>query len=488
MQDLLPFIPELILVVSLAGMIAGEVAYHGENTRLVTIISLLGLLAAGLNAFLIHQAEPYVLMQGKVTIDGVANFFRLFFVGLAFLTVLHTRFSKEIPRERTTEYFVFLTAAALAMCLVASATDLLVLFLSLQMVNLIAYFLVGYNKLRSTAAEAAIKYMIFSIVSAALVLYGASLIFARTHSLNLYDIQKALIENPMPVDSFAAVFVLMFTALSFYLGVFPFYQWLPDVFVGAPTPTSVFLGVGLPATGIVVGMRLFLTIFSTATPGTEGKWAELGGLDWTMVIATSAAITMVVGSLLGVVQESFKRMLGCLVIAQSGMLLLGLVVLDRAGLTSLLFSLIVSLFGLVGLGAAFSYYMDRLETDRLDQFKGAIQGSLFEAVCLAMFFACFIGLPPFPGVVARFLVVGAAVQHRWYFVAVLAIVASVLGIAAFARVAFALTGEGGSSRLRAQPTGHRVFLAMLLVPTLLLTIVADPVLRWVMHSIQLILW
>jgi len=153
--------PELILVLTLAGLIAGEIGYHGEKYRLASVISLVGLGAAIVQIFLTYKPGVTPLFENAVSMDGISLFFRLFFLALAFLVVVMVACGDEIAHRRRTEYYVFIIASCLTMCFASSAVDIILIFVSLQCMNCLNYFVAGYLKKRVESVEAAVKYLFF---------------------------------------------------------------------------------------------------------------------------------------------------------------------------------------------------------------------------------------------------------------------------------------------------------------------------------------
>lgn len=489
MKEFALLLPEIFLMLTLAGMIAGEIGYHGERIRLVSATALVGLGAALAQILISYQHGATRLFGNTLAIDGLSVFFKLFFVLLAGLTVILTGYTAEIRREKRTEFFAFIVASALAMFIVASSADLLVVFLAFQFMNVLAYFMAGYGKKNIISTEASVKYLLFSVVSGAFFLYAVAILFSHTQTLNMYDMHDVLLNNPLPAATGLVVFVLLFLSLCFYFGAFPMYLWVPDVLQGAPTPATTFLALGVPAAGFAVALRFFIVVFSQ--PGVAHyQWQILGNLNWTKIVALASGVTMMVGALLALRQQRAKRMLACLVVSHTGFMLMGLLVLDTVGVSALLYNLIVGLFSLVGLFAAFSFLFDHLGSDRLSDFRGVLLKALPESICLLLFLACFVGFPPFPGFIGKFVLIGAVVRDSWYGLSVLAILSLVLLVASFARLAYSLVGVQQSTRvekLLPEP-GQRAFLFGLLVPVILLSFFADLVLSWAGDSLRFILW
>jgi NADH-quinone oxidoreductase subunit N len=300
--------------------------------------------------------------------------------------------------------------------------------------------------------------------------------------------------TPLSHDAMLAIFMLIFLALSFQLGAFPMYLWTPDVLEGAPTPASAFLSYGTRAAGFAVSLRFLIVMF--AQPGKlAGQWQILGALDWSKVVALVAGLTMMVGALLAVRQKAAKRMVGCLVVAQSGFLLLGLLVLDQVGVAALLYNLVIELFALMGTFYVLSFFFDETGSDALEDLRGMLGRAVPECVSLVLFLVCLIGLPPMPGFIGKFTLIGAVVRHGWPVLAIVAIIAMTLSTAAVARLAYHLVGDFrssvqiGASGSHITPSRSRqAFLLGVLMPMIMVGVFAEFVLDWAGKSLGFILW
>lgn len=494
MREFVAILPEVILALTLAFVVAAEITYHGERVRLVSATALTGLAAAFFQTVITYRLGALQAFGGTLSIDGLSLFFKLLFIILAGLAVITSTQTREIPRERQTEYLSLILASTLAMSLAASSADLLLAFLSLQFMNILAYFLAGYGKRSELSAEAAVKYMAFCSIAGALLLYGFAFLFSSAHTFNIYDIHKALVASPLSRESMLAIFMLLFLALSFQFGAFPMYLWAPDVLEGAPTPSSAFLSFGTRAAGFAIALRFLIVMF--AQPGSlEGQWQVLGALDWTRVVALVAGITMLVGSLLAVRQKAAKRMVGCLVVAETGFLLMGLLVLDQVGVAALLYNLVVELFALMGTFYVLAFFFDELQSDRLEDLKGMLGRAVPECICLVLFLLCLIGLPPMPGFIGKFALIGAVVRHQWPVLAIVAILSMTLSTAAVARLAYHLIGDfrafvetGASGSIIAANRQRQAFLLGMIIPMLMVGVFAEFVLNWAGKSLGFILW
>jgi NADH-quinone oxidoreductase subunit N len=501
-------LPEAILAMTLVFAVIAETTYHGEQNRLVTLSILLGLVAAFVETLVSYRFGPVDIFGGALSIDGPSLFFKLLFILLAGLSIVTVSHTDEIPPARRTEFSALVLAATLAMCLAAAASDMLLIFLSLQLLNAVIFFLAGFGKRSLLSIEAGIKHLIFSGVAGVLLLYGFALLFSMTHSLNIHEAHRLLLGVAVSRTQFLIVFMLVFLALGFQVASFPMYLWAPDVLEGAPTPSAAFITVATRSAGFAVLIRFIIVIF--AQPGLSGgHWEVFGEVDWPHIFAVVAGVTMVVGSFLAMRQSSAKRMVGCLAIVQTGFLMLGILVLDHVGVAALLYNLVIELFAFVGIFYILSFFFQVLRSDKLVDLRGMLNRAVPECICLVLFLLSLVGLPPSPGFIGKFTLVGAIVRHQWWGLAMVAILSSMLSTVAIARLAFHLIGADGGEEAGGDVANgpekfqsvsfqlppviyrmneRRVFLVMLLVPLLLAGFFANHVLDWAGKSMGFILW
>jgi NADH-quinone oxidoreductase subunit N len=272
------------------------------------------------------------------------------------------------------------------------------------------------------------------------------------------------------------------------------YFWAPDVLEGAPTPAAAFLSTGARAVGFAVATRFLIVVF--AQPALDpGRWQVLGSLEWPKIIALISGLSMLIGSLLAYRQTGAKRLVSCLVIVQTGFMLLAVLVLDQVGVAALLYSLVIELFALIGTFYVLSFFYEELGSDRLTDLKGMLVRAVPECICLVLFLLCLVGIPPMPGFIAKFTLIGAAVRHQWLALAAIAIFSLTLSSVAIARLSFNLIGDLSTpsqpaaqvAAVTADPR-RRMFLVVLVVPMILAGVFANQVLTWAGKSLGFILW
>lgn len=490
MKDFVLILPEFFLAITAALLLFSEITHHGERVRLTSATALVGLAGAFVQTLISYRYESTQVFAGSAAIDGLTQFFRLLFIGLAGLSILSSTHTREIPESRRVEYQVLILTAALAMCWIASATDLLLAFAAVQLLNGVMYFVAGYSKRCTKSNEAGLKYMIMSSLAGAFLLYGFALLFLRGSLPNLHDLRAALGSSGGMMDrTVIAAFLLILFAICFQLAAFPMNLWAPDVVEGAPTPAGAFILVGSRAAGFALAMRVLLALFTQ-----EGQPAlkPLDALSWQTVTSVIAASSMLIGPLLALRQSSVKRMISALCIGTSGQLLVGLVVLDTSAMGALLYMLLIEMLALAGIFYTLSYFKDQLDSDQLSDFKGVLKKALPESVALILFLLCFVGLPPTPGFLGRFAIIGAAVRGQNVILGLVGIASWVLSVIAVVRLLFQLVGDfataSASEGSFAPSPQRKVFLVGLLVPMFFVTLFSERILLWVGRSVAGIFW
>lgn len=489
MGDLLLIMPEIFISLTLLCVVAGEVSYFGEHKRLITPIALVGLGSALIQILIAYQSSTSLIFHGVMSVDGFSLFFKILFVMNAVLTIASGSYKKAIGEERRTEFIALILGATLAMCVAASAADLALIFLSLLFLNVISYFLSAFGRKSVVSAESAVKGLAFGAVVGALFLYALAILFSAARSLNIYEIHRNLINHPLPPQVMLVVFIFVFLAFAYQMSAFPMHFVAPDVLEGAPTPVSAFLAIGFRSAGFAVATRFLIVTFSQ--PGIlRGRWQVLGEIDWTEILSVAAALTMILGSLLAYRQNTAKRLVSYLVVAGSGYLLMGLLVLDEVGLSALLYNLVVELFALLGSYFVISFLVDELGTDLFAELKGALRRCPAESLSLIAFLFTLIGVPPMPGFIGKFALIGVAIRHHRVALASAAVFSMVVCAVAVFRLVFALVGDFQTKLdLPIQESvSRRLFLAALLGPLAMIGVFSDIVLKWAGQSLGFIFW
>ena len=426
--------PELALAG--AGMVLLLVVafWPGARRGLLAALTLAGLaVAAGLTAWNWDLAR--VAFDGAVSLDGITRYARVVLLAAGALATLMAAQDggRDREEEAPPEIFPLLLFALTGMVLLAAASDLLVVFIALEILSLSLYVMAGATR-RMPAQEAAMKYFLLGAFSSAFLLYGIALCYGATGTTNLLGIARASVDPTGDGTLLLAGIGLLAVGFLFKVSAVPFHMWTPDVYQGAPTPVTAFMAAATKAAGFAVFLRVFA--------------GALGGLvvSWRPVIAAVAAVTMLVGAALAVVQSDLKRMLAYSSISHAGYLLVGVAAAATvpAGVSASMFYLLAYAFMVMGAFMVVQY-ASRLgppdpeprelgERSNLDDYRGFARRHPWVGALLAVFMLALTGIPPLSGFWAKYYVFLAGIEAGLTWLVVVAVISSVISAFFYLRV------------------------------------------------------
>ncbi len=481
--DLRHFVPETVLVITFLAALLADLVARGRRPGAPFAVTLAGCLVALALAVAGLPAGPQPILGRLVVVDGLAGFFRILFPLIAVITVLFTWASGEIMgprRENKGEFYPLVALMTFGMCVMAEASDLIMLYLSLELVSLTSYVMAGYMRGNLRSTEASLKYVIFGAVSSGVMLYGLSLLYGLTGETTFAGIRDALVAGR--ADNFALLVatVLVLAGLGYKIAAVPFHFWCPDVYEGAPTPVTALFSVGPKAAGFALMIRFFYsTLLSPGEVAAAGGAAPAGGAlvgptDWPLLIAVLSVVTMTYGNLVALRQTNVKRMLAYSSIAHVGYLLMGFLMLTQAGLQAILFYLLV--YALMNLGA-FLFVIalnNRLGGEDLADYAGLSARAPWVAIMMMVFLFSLTGLPPTAGFIGKMYLFAEVVNRHYFWLAVVGALNSVVSLFYYMRIARAMYFTPGSGEpIRLAPL-HTAVLVLLAVPTLALGVYWSP--------------
>ena len=370
----------------------------------------LALILAG--SFFVPMTEPYAFGHMYV-LDPLALFFKRFFLVAAILVlIMAVEFADRI-RSGIAEFYALVLFALTGMMFAASANDFVLVFASLELITVTFYVLTSFERTRLTSLEAGVKYLIIGALSTAFTVYGIALIFGTANSTSFEKIfasGAALRGNVV----FLLGLLLVLVGLGFKIAAVPFQIWAPDVYQGAPTPTTAFLAVGSKAAGFALLLRI---LFSAVPPST---------VDWSKLLMVTSAATILYGNLCAIPQRNLKRLLGYSSIAHAGYLLLGVAAMDAAGSAAILYYLTGYLFTVLAAFTVICVVLREVDGDDMSAVAGLHQRSPLLALGLGMAMVSLAGIPPLAGFFGKFLLLRAllergALQPAYYWLAGVAV-------------------------------------------------------------------
>ncbi len=494
LNDLSLFAPETAITVTLIAAILADLIFR-RKPSVVSALVLAGFIVTGL--LLLGQAGVNAsIFSGMIAVDSFAVFFKTIVVLAGILVVVFSMESGELnsPGRKLGEYYALLCAAALGMMLMAGASNLLMMYIAIELSSLSSYLLSGYTREAPDSSEASLKYLIYGAVSSGLMLYGISLIYGLSGSLDLGAINRAL-PQVLSGGGSAASFTLLIAGIlalagfGYKISAVPFHFWTPDVYEGAPITITAFLSVASKAGGFAMMIRFFKVTFidagAVALPA--GTWATLQGFHWVDLVAILAVLSMTIGNLVAVWQNNLKRLLAYSSIAHAGYMLTGVVVLSNEGLAAIMVYFGVYLF--MNLGAFYCVMLiaDKTGSEDIDEYRGIGARSPFLAVALAVFLVSLTGLPPTAGFVGKLYIFAALINSGWTWLAIVAALNSVIALYYYVRIfrnMFLRAEEPSSARITLSGIQNAALL-VLLVPTLLLGLYFTPLVQLAQASVRL---
>jgi NADH-quinone oxidoreductase subunit N len=357
--------------------------------------------AAGVGLILIWSftlsGEAQSAFHGMYVLDGLALFFKRFFLLAAMIVLLMSVEFADRIEAGITEYYALILFALTGMMFAASANDFSLLFVSVELITVTFYVLTSFQRSRVASLEAGAKYLILGALSSAFMVYGIALVFGTTGKMNFGEIA---VVAPQLADNkiFLMGVLLVLVGLGFKIAAFPVQMWAPDVYQGSPVPTTAFLAVGSKAAGFV----LLLRVLFNAVPAVTAHWT-------TLLIVVSV-ITILYGNLCAIPQRNLKRLLGYSSIANAGYLLMGVAALSAAGQSAILYYLGGYLFTLLGAFIVICLVMTKVEGEDISALAGLNQRSPLLATTLTLAMVSLAGIPPLAGFFGKFLLLKAVVE------------------------------------------------------------------------------
>ena len=423
LATLAPAIPEIVLLALACTLLVVDL-FLAERDRHVTwwlgIVSLAGV--AILSAFTIGRPSA-VTFQGMFVADPMSQVLKVALAGSVATTLLYSREYLEARGLLRGEFVSLSLFATLGMLVMVSANHFLTLYLGLELLALSLYALVALQRDSVVATEAAMKYFVLGALASGMLLYGLSMLYGATGSLELNRVAFAISHsqaNPT-LAAFGLVFVV--AGLAFKLGAVPFHMWVPDVYQGASTPATLLIGAAPKIAAFAFVMRLL-------AHGLAGLAA-----DWSVMLAILAAASLALGNLVAIAQTNLKRMLAYSTISHMGFLLLGILAGTDNGYSSAMFYVVTyALMTLAAFGMILLLSRAGFEAENLEDFRGLNRRSKWFAFVMLVVMFSLAGIPPAVGFLAKLAVLQAALEAGWTWLVVFAVLMSVIGAFYYLRV------------------------------------------------------
>lgn len=490
-SDLLAILPEISLALTLVAIVVFDLIFS-KSKRFLPFISLVGIVITF--AFVVLQfGDPKSAFSvtgnnSFLSLDNFSSFFKILILITTAFIVLFSMSSQEVNScpDRHGEYYALIFGMVIGMFFMVSANDLILIYLSLELLSLSSYVLAGFVKTSVRNSEASLKYIIYGSASSGIMLFGISILYGITGSTNLHEINSLLHFTAASQLTFVMAVLMIFAGIGFKISIVPFHFWTPDVYEGAPISITAFLSVASKAAGFVILIR-FLKITFTQGLDKSGYWQMLPYIDWQLLLIVFSIITMTFGNFAALWQDNLKRMLAYSSIAHAGYLMLGVAVLSDQGLMAVLVYFSVYLFMNLGAFYVVMLIANKIDSEEIDDYKGLGYSLPLLGTALGIFLISLTGLPPTAGFIGKLYLFIALVDANMITVAIIALLNTVVALYYYIRVlkAMFLTKSEKHIVVKLSPLNYTV-LFLLIAPVLILGIYFTPLINLAKESIQLL--
>jgi NADH-quinone oxidoreductase subunit N len=419
LRDLGYIMPEIALTILALGILMADLFLKRKETTAV-----LSIMSVGVVAYIIGWSEMGTAFSGMYVSDGYSTFFKFIFIINIILSILVSMRYIEVEKVNFGEYYSLMLLATLGMMLMASAGDLIVLYLGLELMALSTYVLAGFIRYDVKSNEAAVKYFLLGAFASTFLLYGTAMIYGLTGTTNIRGISTYIMENGLASNPVLMLSMILFAvAFSFKIAAVPFHMWAPDVYEGAPTSVTAFMSVGPKAAGFAVLGRVFMVAFSSVK------------VEWAAVLIPIAILTMGVGNIVALSQTNIKRMLAYSSIAHAGYMLLGIIAGTSEGMASVLNYMLI--YGFMNIGAFAVVIMLRSEGfkgDTIADYQGLSKTHPMAAALMLVFMFSLTGVPPTAGFMGKFFIFMSAMNAGYTWLVIIAVIFSAISAYFYLRI------------------------------------------------------
>lgn len=417
-------LPEMIILSTVCIALIADLFLGHSMKSIAFAISIIGLATAGLISFIYLGQYQTLLFHGLFINDDIAQVMKLFIYLSVFLCFVYSKVYIQERQMPSGDYYILGLLSTLGMMTLVSAHSMLTIYLGLELVSLPLYAMTAIRRTHSDASEAAMKYFVMGAIASGMLLYGISLLYAATGKLDLHEIAEAITLNwkdQSGLLSYALVFIL--AGVGFKLAAIPFHMWVPDVYAGAPTSVTLFIGSAPKIAAIGMAMRILMI----GLPELAAQWQQL--------ILVMSLLSVAIGNLIAIVETNIKRLLAYSAISHMGYALFGVLATGAAGYASALYYvLIYSIMSTAAFGLIVLMSHSGVEVESIYELKGLNKRNPWLAFMMLIVMLSMAGIPPTVGFFAKLLVLKALVDAHMTWVAVFGLIFAVIGAFYYLRI------------------------------------------------------
>lgn len=490
LNNLTLILPELVLTATVLIIIVAHLLRRMDDS-IVYYLALAGLIGT-VYALTGKVGQNVSAFDGMLSIDPFSLFFKIVIILSTIVVVIMSRYSDEVKSEPhlSGEYFFLILSMAIGMMFMVGASNLLMMYLTLELTSLTSYVASGFTRKAKDSSEASLKYLLYGAFSSGVMLYGISILYGLTGTLNIAGINQVLMQGS--VNSLALIVSSLFIMVGFgyKISAVPFHFWTPDVYEGAPVTVTAFLSVASKAAGFAMMMRAIKVMFIDSSVSTlpAGAWAFIEGIPLQEVLIILSVATMTLGNLVALWQDNVKRMLAYSSIAQAGYMLLGVLVLGNDGSAAVMVYFVVYLFMNLGAFYVVMLIANKTGSEHIDSYKGLGRKAPLLTVAMAVFLVSLTGLPPTAGFIGKWMIFLSLINAKMIGIAIIGVLNSVVSLYYYVRVIrnlFLREEDKATEGTFSFPLAQQVLIFSLLIPTLYFGLFFNELVEFAQYSVAM---
>ena len=486
LQSVSLFLPEIILTVLIISVIIYDLLIDKSKSGNTGWLLSYGLLVVSFSIWKQGNITTS-LFTDAVVLDPFSSFFKQIIILATILVSIVSLYSNELAKYRKGEFFTLLGIITFGLFLMVSAVDLIILYISIEIVSIMSFVLAGYLKENTFSNEASLKYVLYGALSSGIMLFGLSYIFGLTGSTNYFQIQNTISQLDSSSNTALLLSTIMILAgFGYKVSAVPFHFWTPDVYQGSPTTITAYLSIAPKAGAFAMMIRFFNQVFSDGGALSGMDVVSTSNIPWASILSLLAVITMTLGNVVALQQNNIKRMLAYSSVAHAGYMLLAMPVMSSESIYAIMIYLVMYLF--MNLGAFFIIIFVKNKTggETFEDYKGLGWEMPTIGICMTIFMVSLTGLPPTAGFIGKFYIFASLIKGggNFYWLVFAGAINSVISLYYYLKVVKVMFLYGDKKDVILQPELPMFTMLMItVIPSLLLGIYWSPLANWVKSSL-----
>ena len=420
--NLMPAMPEIVLLSALGIVLLVDLWTSDKNPYITHVLSLIALVAAAAAQWLVWVPQSVSTFSGMYIADGMSQLSKMVMYAATFALFVYAKPYNQVRDMFRGEFYTLTLFALSGMSVMVSAGHFLTAYIGLELLSLSLYAMIALRRDSADAAEAALKYFVLGALASGLLLYGISMVYGATGSLEFASVLANAYDGQANTWLLKLGLVFIVVAVAFKLGAVPFHMWVPDVYQGAPTSVAAFVGTVPKIAAVVFAFRILVTGLGTTVN------------DWTPMLAILAVASLLVGNLAAIMQSNIKRMLAYSTVSHMGFILLAFMAGAIGFTAGLYYAIAYVVMGLVGFGVLMLLSNEAFECEEISDLAGLNQRHAWYAFLMLLAMFSMAGIPPLMGFYAKFAVIKALLSQGFVWISVFAVVMSLIGAFYYLRV------------------------------------------------------